>query len=52
VTTVLLDGLAFPEGARWHDGALYFSDVHAGIVWRFAPDGTTTKILDRGHDEP
>src|SRR5438034_8653461 len=30
----VLSGLAFPEGPRWHDGALYFSDMHAGIVWR------------------
>jgi sugar lactone lactonase YvrE len=26
---VLLDGLVFPEGPRWHDGRLYFSDMHA-----------------------
>jgi sugar lactone lactonase YvrE len=25
----LLDGLAFPEGPRWHDGRLWFSDMHA-----------------------
>ena len=27
-TTVLLDGLAFPEGPRWRDGRLFFSDMH------------------------
>ncbi len=32
------DGLCFPEGARWHDGALWFSDVHAGEVLRLDPD--------------
>src|SRR5260370_3424983 len=26
---VLIDGLAFPEGPRWHDGKFYFSDMHA-----------------------
>ena len=26
---VLLDGLAFPEGPRWHDEKLFFSDMHA-----------------------
>ena len=31
-TEVLLDGLAFPEGPRWHDGKLWFSDT---------PDGAT-----------
>jgi sugar lactone lactonase YvrE len=29
---VLLDGLAFPEGPRWHDGKLVFSDMHAHQV--------------------
>jgi sugar lactone lactonase YvrE len=28
----LLDGLAFPEGPRWHDGRLFFSDLFAGTV--------------------
>ena len=44
----LLDGLAFPEGARWRDGALYFSDMHDGIVWRLTPDGQATKLLALG----
>ena len=25
----LLEGLAFPEGPRWHEGRLWFSDMHA-----------------------
>jgi sugar lactone lactonase YvrE len=29
---VLLDRLAFPEGPRWHDGKLIFSDMHAHEV--------------------
>ena len=36
---VLLDGLIFPEGPRWHDGALYFSDMHGSVVWRLTPEG-------------
>jgi sugar lactone lactonase YvrE len=24
----LVDGLVFPEGPRWHDGRLFFSDMH------------------------
>jgi sugar lactone lactonase YvrE len=31
-TEVLLDGLAFPEGPRWHDGRLFFSDMHGQRV--------------------
>jgi sugar lactone lactonase YvrE len=26
---ILLEGLAFPEGPRWHEGRLWFSDMHA-----------------------
>ena len=26
--SILLDGLAFPEGPRWRDGRLWFSDMH------------------------
>jgi len=29
---VLLDGLRFPEGPRWHEDRLWFSDMHAGVV--------------------
>jgi sugar lactone lactonase YvrE len=29
---VLLDGLRFPEGPRWHEERLWFSDMHAGVV--------------------
>jgi len=31
-TTVLLDNLTFPEGPRWHDGRLWFSDFYAHEV--------------------
>ncbi len=44
--TTLLDDLVFPEGPRWRDGALYFSDMHAGIVWRLTPQGAATKVLE------
>lgn len=33
----LLDGLSFPEGPRWHDHALWFSDIYAERVIRFDP---------------
>lgn len=32
---VVVEGLRFPEGPRWHDGALWFSDMHAGAVRRW-----------------
>jgi sugar lactone lactonase YvrE len=33
----VLDGLAFPEGPRWHDGRLWFSDMHAHRVQALDP---------------
>ena len=30
----LIDALAFPEGPRWHDGFLWFTDQHAKRVYR------------------
>lgn len=29
---ILLDGLCFPEGPRWHQGELYLSDMHGRTV--------------------
>jgi sugar lactone lactonase YvrE len=43
---VLLDGLIFPEGPRWHDGALYFSDMHGSVVWRLTPEGKARKVQE------
>jgi sugar lactone lactonase YvrE len=43
---VLLDGLIFPEGPRWHDGALYFSDMHGCVVWRLTPEGKASKVRE------
>ncbi len=43
---VVLDGLVFPEGPRWHDGALYFSDMHDNKVWRLTPEGAASKVAD------
>jgi sugar lactone lactonase YvrE len=35
----LLGGLAFPEGPRWHDGRLWFSDMHSHEVVAMSTDG-------------
>lgn len=32
----IVEGLAFPEGARWREGALYFSDMHSHQVLRWS----------------
>ncbi len=36
---LLLDGLVFAEGPRWHDGRLWFSDMHAREVVAVDEDG-------------
>lgn len=41
----LLDGLRFPEGPRWHDGALWFSDIHSGRVIRFDVDSGDADVV-------
>ena len=43
---VILDGLIFPEGPRWHDGALYFSDMHGCVVWRLTAEGKASKVQE------
>jgi sugar lactone lactonase YvrE len=42
--TVLLDGLSFPEGPRWHDGRLWFSDFYTHAVIAVDLDGKTETI--------
>ncbi len=45
-TTTLLDGLCFPEGPRWHDGRLWFSDMHAQRVMAVTPAGSAEVIVE------
>jgi sugar lactone lactonase YvrE len=39
-TNVLVTGLWFPEGPRWHEGRLWFSDVLQRCVMAVEPDGS------------
>ena len=41
MTRVLLTGLTFAEGARWHDGRLWFSDFYTQRVLAMDPEGRT-----------
>ena len=45
-TRVLLDGLVFGEGPRWHEGKLWFSDMHAHRVLTVNLDGKTETIVE------
>lgn len=42
---ILLDGLAFPEGPRWHEGRLWFSDMHSCVVIAVDEDGQREDIV-------
>lgn len=44
--TTLVDGLAFPEGPRWHDDRLWFTDQHAGTVCAVTPAGVLEIIAE------
>lgn len=44
-TDVLVEGLRFPEGPRWHDGRLWYSDQHDGVVRAVDLDGVQEDVL-------
>ena len=48
--TTVLGGLAFPEGPRWRDGRLWFSDMHAHEVVAMTPAGARETVFS--HDGP
>ena len=41
----LIDGMVFGEAHRWHDGRLWFSDMHARAVMT-ADDFHREKVLE------
>lgn len=43
---MVVDGLAFPEGPRWHEGRLWFSDVPTGSVLAATLDGELETIVE------
>ena len=40
----LIDGLRFPEGPRWREGRLWFSDMHSQQVLAVDLDGATEVV--------
>jgi sugar lactone lactonase YvrE len=44
--TILLEDLVFPEGPRWHDGRLFFSDQHDHRVVAMEPNGKSETIVE------
>ena len=45
MTATLLDGLTFPEGPRWHDGRLWFSDFYTHRVIALDESGKAETIV-------
>ena len=43
--TTLIDNLTFPECLRWHDGRLWFSDMHDRKVWASTEDGQAEVVV-------
>lgn len=42
----ILDGLYFPEGPRWREGKLWFSDMHGHRVMTVDLDGTANAVVE------
>lgn len=42
----VLDDLCFPEGPRWRDGRLFFSDQHDHRVVAVTPDGRAETVVE------
>lgn len=50
--TLIFSDLRFPEGARWHDGQLWFSDMHTGQVFSSHPAARTLEEVTVVDDQP
>ncbi|MGQ4267480.1 SMP-30/gluconolactonase/LRE family protein [Nocardiopsis changdeensis] len=44
--TRLSTGYTWPECPRWHEGALWFSDMYLHRLMRLGPDGSAETVLD------
>ena len=51
-TETLVNGLCFGEGPRWHNGRLYFSDMHGNTVYAADTSGNLETIVQLEDDEP
>ncbi len=47
---VILEDLAFPEGPRWRDGKLWFSDMHSQRVMTVDPTGNSEVVVEVAND--
>jgi sugar lactone lactonase YvrE len=49
---LLVDGLDFGEGPRWHDGLLWYSDFFQHRVYTVSLDGKREVVLELGDEQP
>jgi sugar lactone lactonase YvrE len=52
MSTTIASGLYFGEGPRWHDGQLWFSDIHGQRVHRMVMGGEREEVLHLTDDLP
>jgi len=45
-TAILTEGISFPEGPRWHEKKLWFSDMNAGTVMTVDENGKLEHIAE------
>jgi sugar lactone lactonase YvrE len=50
--TLLADGFVFGEGPRWHDGVLWFSDMHGEAVYSATMTGEVVRRLELPGKKP
>jgi len=50
--SLIFSDLRFPEGARWREGRLWFSDMHTGQVFRANPSARTLEEVAVVDDQP
>lgn len=49
---LLVDGVDFGEGPRWHDGELWYSDFHQKAIYAVSPDGVRRTVHGDLPDQP
>jgi len=52
LSNTLIDGLCFGEGPRWHDGALWLSDMHGQVVLKVSSSGETETVIELEDEQP
>ncbi len=50
--SLIFSDLRFPEGARWHEDRLWFSDMHTGQVFKANPSARTLQEVAVVDDQP